>query len=266
MLPWHWPNFRMDDNDWTSRRIAFADTKQLWSQTPLKSVISIEKSAENVHEGLGLELSFYFNSPFPQRLWGLEMMILPLNADASFARWSGEKRKNGSGTRSDLLLWALSRWLHCRGSLFENTQGAMYGIVQKEGNVSICFATFCENFLTCFLKVHRNASLDHLPMSMIVYTGNPARYIYITSPEQRKRVPILLCLKLRWALPITVEAAVLSSLVRARGNCLTKKIKEVRGKNNVFIFRVSCSVPFICTLGELCGLLQLNWWVSRLKV
>ncbi len=34
----------------------------------------------------------------------------------------------------------------------------------------------------------------------------------------------------------------LSLLVRARGNCLTKKIKKAQGKINGFIFRVSCSV------------------------
>ena len=31
----------------------------------------------------------------------------------------------------------------------------------------------------------------------------------------------------------------------ARGNCLTKKIKEVRGKNNVFNFRVLCSTLYL---------------------
>ncbi len=31
----------------------------------------------------------------------------------------------------------------------------------------------------------------------------------------------------------------------ARGNCLTEKIKEVPGKINVFIFRVSCSTLYL---------------------
>jgi hypothetical protein len=31
----------------------------------------------------------------------------------------------------------------------------------------------------------------------------------------------------------------------ARGNCLTKKIKEVQGKINVFIFRVLCSTLYL---------------------
>jgi hypothetical protein len=33
--------------------------------------------------------------------------------------------------------------------------------------------------------------------------------------------------------------------VRARGNCLTKKIKEVQGKIDVFIFRVLCSLLYL---------------------
>jgi hypothetical protein len=31
----------------------------------------------------------------------------------------------------------------------------------------------------------------------------------------------------------------------ARGSCLTKKVKEVQGKFNVFIFRVSCSTLYL---------------------
>ncbi len=44
-------------------------------------------------------------------------------------------------------------------------------------------------------------------MSMLVYTGTPARYISIAAPEGREWVPIFLCLKLRQVLLITVEAA-----------------------------------------------------------
>ncbi len=42
----------------------------------------------------------------------------------------------------------------------------------------------------------------------------------------------------------------------------TKKIKIVWGKINVFIFRVSCSTFYLFSLGEFCGLLRLNQWVS----
>jgi hypothetical protein len=44
----------------------------------------------------------------------------------------------------------------------------------------------------------------------------------------------------------------LPSLVRARGNCPTKKMKEVQGKINLFIFRVLCStisVPWESSVG-----------------
>jgi len=36
---------------------------------------------------------------------------------------------------------------------------------------------------------HRNASLDHLPMSMIVKTGTPARYMAMADPERMECVP-----------------------------------------------------------------------------
>jgi hypothetical protein len=46
-------------------------------------------------------------------------------------------------------------------------------------------------------------------------------------------------------------------LVRARGNCLTKKIKEVEEKL-MCLFLEYPVVPYICTLGKFSGLLQLN--------
>ncbi len=41
-----------------------------------------------------------------------------------------------------------------------------------------------------------------------------------------------------WAIHFTYHTVALPLLVRARGNCLTKKIKDVQGKTSVLIFRV----------------------------
>jgi hypothetical protein len=120
------------------------------------------------------------------------MMLPPLIARASLVVDQLKREKAGNCTHRDFLgprlrlVLVLLRWLRCRGSLFETTQGAMSGIVQKELNVSICFATFWDNCSTCFLMYCKNASLDHLPMSMMVYTGTPAWYISIAAPEQRE--------------------------------------------------------------------------------
>jgi hypothetical protein len=43
-------------------------------------------------------------------------------------------------------------------------------------------------------------------MSMMVYTGTPARYISIKAPEQRECVPTSLGLKLRQAPPMVAQA------------------------------------------------------------
>ncbi len=106
-----------------------------------------------------------------------------------------------------LLVLALLKWLRCQGSLFDTTQGAMSGIVQKRRCVSICFAMCLENCLTCVQIYCKNALLDHLPMSMMVYTGTQMRYISIAAPKQREWVLILIGSKPRQALPMVVHAA-----------------------------------------------------------
>ncbi len=123
------------------------------------------------------------------------------------------KRENASNcTQWDLsrpILFrvsALSRWLRCRGSSFKTTRGAMFGVVRKERNMIICFETSSENCSTCLRMHRRKASLDHLPISIIVYTGTPARCISMAAPDRREWVPILCGSKPRRALPMEAHA------------------------------------------------------------
>jgi hypothetical protein len=56
------------------------------------------------------------------------------------------------------------------------------GIVKKSSCVIIFWLTPELNSLTCFLMYLRKALLDHLPNSIILNTGIPARYIAIAAP------------------------------------------------------------------------------------
>ncbi len=63
----------------------------------------------------------------------------------------------------------------------------------------------------------------------------------------------------------TLIEIALPSLVRARGNCLLRR-RWKTFEEKIILFLEYHVVPYICTLGEFCGLLQLNWWGSRLRV
>ena len=47
-----------------------------------------------------------------------------------------------------------------------------------------------QELLHLLFYVMQNALLDHLRISMMVYTGTPAMYISIAAPENRESVPI----------------------------------------------------------------------------
>ncbi len=63
------------------------------------------------------------------------------------------------------------------------------GMVSDSSKVSILVAIPWLSEITCFLKYLMNASDVHLPISIIVYTGVPARNIPIAPPERFECVP-----------------------------------------------------------------------------
>ena len=63
---------------------------------------------------------------------------------------------------------------------------------------------FKEKHSTCFWIYRRKASLDHLPMIMIVKVGTLARYIAIAAPERMEWVPMSSGPKPRISLPIAL--------------------------------------------------------------
>jgi hypothetical protein len=76
------------------------------------------------------------------------------------------------------------------GSLFDSKCRTMSGIVWKEQYLIICFETPFKNCSICLQIYCRKALLAHLPISIMVYTGTPARYISIAAPDHREYVPI----------------------------------------------------------------------------
>lgn len=52
----------------------------------------------------------------------------------------------------------------------------------------------------------KKASLDHLPINIIVYTGTSSRYMDIAAPERRECVPISSGLNPKAASPMMVAA------------------------------------------------------------
>ena len=68
--------------------------------------------------------------------------------------------------------------------------GWKLGVVKYDSLRIICVETLCENCSTCFLIYRRNASLNHLPIIMMVKVGTLARYIAMADPDLIECVPI----------------------------------------------------------------------------
>ncbi len=59
-------------------KLYFSERPDIWSNFEAECISDLrleEKSAQDVYKGLGLELSFIFNSPLPWCLWQLQMML-----------------------------------------------------------------------------------------------------------------------------------------------------------------------------------------------
>jgi hypothetical protein len=116
--------------------------------------------------------------------------------------------------------------------------------------------TFCQNMIE-FLQTDIDGSLDFLLNPIITDTLEKYVKMFYTPPLDITKF-ILFVINFSsndaWALAIAATIfplSVFTSMIcitlagGARGNCLTKKIKEVRGKNSVFIFRVPCSTLYL---------------------
>ena len=55
------------------------------------------------------------------------------------------------------------------------TDGRKSGVVKYDLFLIMCEETLCKNCSTCFLMYQRKASLDHLPIIMMVNLGTWAR-------------------------------------------------------------------------------------------
>lgn len=62
--------------------------------------------------------------------------------------------------------------------------------MKKFSMLTIRTETVCVNCRTCNRRYAMKASERHLPMSMMVYRGIPARCIAIAEPERIEWVPI----------------------------------------------------------------------------
>ena len=109
--------------------------------------------------------------------------------------------------------------------------------------------TLVYNWATCFWIYRRNASLFHLPMTIIVSGDTPVRYIYIAAPEQMKCVPIYIGPNHNLPLPRIWSAA------RNFNRIPTEVIA------NLFSFRIHESVD----LKFLCGSVPLYNWTGVLN-
>ena len=85
--------------------------------------------------------------------------------------------------------------------LFVSACGNMFGVVKKFSFWSIRVETLEEKPSTCLRMYRRKASLDHLPMIMIVNVGTLERYMAMAAPERRECVPISFSEKPRASLP-----------------------------------------------------------------
>ncbi len=56
------------------------------------------------------------------------------------------------------------------------------GIVKNFSFIIIFSLNSLLNSFTCFLMYRKNASLDHLPRSIMVNTGTPERYMVMAAP------------------------------------------------------------------------------------
>jgi hypothetical protein len=56
--------------------------------------------------------------------------------------------------------------------------------------VSIFFATFWLNYITCLQIYHKKALLNHLPMSIIVKTAHSPKYMVMAVPDLIECIPI----------------------------------------------------------------------------
>ncbi len=80
---------------------------------------------------------------------------------------------------------------------------------------------------------HQRVSLDHRPMSMIVYTRQSPRYIAIAAPNLMEWVPILSLEIPRHALPIA-PTALQSALITCRVVMCSTKLLDMYTEMLVF--------------------------------
>jgi hypothetical protein len=78
----------------------------------------------------------------------------------------------------------------------------MDGIVKNYSFVSLIL-------FFCFLMYHKNASLDHLPSSMIVQTGTSERYIGIAAPHLAECMPISFGVNPSLSFPIAAASSLI---------------------------------------------------------
>ncbi len=92
-------------------------------------------------------------------------------------------------------------WFRMRGSSVDNS-----GMVKNFSLEIIFWLISLLNSCTCFLMYRRKALLDQRPISIIVYTGTPARYIAIAAPLLVEWRPIQSAENPNVSFPIAVVA------------------------------------------------------------
>ena len=102
---------------------------------------------------------------------------------------AGRRARHAKLPPTFLIVPALPEWLCCLATRWDIWWAESW-VCLWVSNRSICVNILLLNFLTCFLVYLMNATLDHLHIIMIVYTGHSLIYIITAAPGLIKCVPI----------------------------------------------------------------------------